>query len=115
MADKMSQLEVEAYDYVQVLTGKDSIMTTNKQTSVRLGINNLASVDALAELGKRSRNQIINDALAFGLQLIIEQFGTEEDGQFKELFMKHAIKLSNEEEPEPKRKEKNREVKKDEE
>jgi len=98
MADKMSQIEIAAYDYAQVLAGKDSIMHSMKQTSVRLALGNLERVDALAEMGKRSRNQIINDALEFGLQLIIDQFEEEDKKQFIQLLIKHSKKLSSEDE-----------------
>jgi predicted transcriptional regulator len=106
MGTTMTRIEVEAYDYVRMLTGKDSIMQSTKQTSVRLEINNLASVDALAEMGKRSRNQIINDALAFGLQLIRDQFEAEEKEQFLKLIEKQHMKFANEDEPDLKNKEK---------
>jgi len=97
MANQMSSIEIEAYDYAQVLTGKDSIMNSTKQTSVRLILGNLDRIDALAEMGKRSRNQIINDALHFGLELIIEQFEAADKSLFNELRLKHTIKLSSEE------------------
>lgn len=99
MAKDMSQIEFEAHDYVRQLTGKDSIMLTTKQTSVRLETNNLATVDALAEIGNKSRNQIINDALSFGLELIRAQFDEDENKQLNDLFIKHFQKQDNETEP----------------
>ena len=73
----MSDKKTEVYEYVQKLTGKDP-RGAYKQTSMRLAIGLLARVDALAEVGKTSRNQIINDAIYFGLQSILEQFEEEE-------------------------------------
>lgn len=96
MANELSRIEIEALDYVQKLTGKDSIMLTTKQTSVRIEVNNLATIDALAEMGKRSRNQVINDALDFGLRLIRDQFDAEDIQELNKLFAKHCMKLSDE-------------------
>jgi predicted transcriptional regulator len=97
MADKMCRLEFDAYDYVQSLTGKNSVLMSNKQTSVRLEKYHLARIDALAELGNRSRNQIINDALSFGLDLILEQFEKDDEHKYKELLAKQFEKLGSEE------------------
>lgn len=90
------QLEVSVLDYVQMLTGKDSIFSSTKQTSVRLDVNSLATVDALAEMGRKSRNQVINDALAFGLQLIREQFEEDDKKRFMDLLLKQFEKLGSE-------------------
>lgn len=104
MANDMGEIEIEAYDYARQLTGKDSIMLPTKQTSVRLDTGNLAKVDALAEMGKRSRNQIINDALNFGLRLILEQFDKDDNDQFLELLVKQYKKPENESDSELKSK-----------
>lgn len=98
MANDMSRIEFEACEYVQQLMGKDSIMLSTKQTSVRLDTGNLAIIDALAELGKKSRNQIINDALDFGLRLIREQFDKDDNEHFFELLKKQYEKPDNESE-----------------
>jgi metal-responsive CopG/Arc/MetJ family transcriptional regulator len=101
----VDKLEFEVLEYVQTLTGKDSIMNSTKQTSVRLATSSLEAVDALAEMGKRSRNQIINDALYFGLELIRNQFDEDDQKRYFELFIKQVQKHENEGESDHKIKE----------
>lgn len=102
MANDMSRIEFEACEYVQQLTGKDSLLLSTKQTSVRLETGNLATVGALAEMGKKSRNQIINDALDFGLRLIREQFDPEDNEVFLKLLEKEYDKANKESESDQK-------------